>query len=179
MQPATNLEHELELTKLVTVLAAFYPSIEVKDATIKAYVLRLQDLPLAHVATAIEQCSTESKFFPSLAEIRDKALELMHPQSMTALEAWGEVKEQMSRTGFYRSPTFSDPNITRAVECLGWKTLCSSENEPADRAHFARVYESLVQREAADRRLLPAARQLRELLEQASDQKQLIDGRRR
>jgi len=44
---------------------------------------------------------------------------------------------------------------------LGWRELCSSENQVADRAHFMKIYEAELAREIANAALLPAARALR------------------
>ena len=88
---------------------------------------------------------------------------LTAPKRRDPMEAWGEVIQAIQRFGFYRSPVFDDPLIARAVDALGWKYLCSSENVVADRAHFAKVYEQFVEREKQDARLLPQARHIRQM----------------
>jgi hypothetical protein len=162
MQSADELNLEIEITKLVGVMAACYPSTQMADASVKAYVSMLKDIPLPVLEVAIEQAANVSEFLPTVAKIRDMALALTRPARVSALEAWGLVKEQMRLRGIYRSPEFSDPLIANAVECIGWRTLCSSENEPADRAHFAKVYDSLVIRDNEDARLLPSTRKFLE-----------------
>lgn len=157
------MNNEAEIAKLVGVMAATFPSAKVTDATVESYVHLLKDLPLEVVTVAVEQCVTDSEFFPTVAKVRNVAISLTVPQRSDPMEAWGIVLKEIERTGFYRLPVFSDPLIAKAVDCLGWKYLCSSENIVADRAHFAKVYEQFVQREIQDARLLPAARHLREL----------------
>jgi hypothetical protein len=115
----------------------------------------------------------ESEFFPTIAKLRNKAIALIAPARKDPMDAWGEVIREIQRTGFYRSPRFEDPLIAKAVDCLGWQYLCSSENTVADRAHFAKVYEQFVEREAQDAKLLPAARRLREM----SQVREIGDGR--
>lgn len=62
-------------------------------------------------------------------------------------EAWSAVLKEVSRTGSYGVPKFSNPLITRAVECIGWRNICLSENPGIERAHFLKIYEQLQNRE--------------------------------
>lgn len=163
MQKENDLEVEIEVTKLVGVLAASYPQIQMSDASIKAYVAMLKDVPIDTLKTSVEQCVVESEFLPTIAKLRDRALSLVRPERKDPMEAWGVVIRTIERVGFYRSPTFDDPLIAKAVDCLGWKYLCTSENIVADRAHFAKAYQQFCEREIQDSRLLPQARELRAL----------------
>lgn len=161
-QPAVDLRDEIELTRLIGVMAAAYPNTQVADATIKVYVSMLKDISLELLRPAIQQAMAESEFMPTIARIREKALALSQPGHVSALEAWGTVKRAMSEVGFYRTPHFDDPLIAKAVDCVGWQTLCSSENQAADRAHFSKVYDSLVRRELEDARMMPEVRQIQQ-----------------
>jgi hypothetical protein len=162
MQPQAEINHEIELVKLVGIMASAYPNTQVAEATINIYVRMLKDLPLEVVTLAVQQAMAESEFLPTIARIREKAVAFSRSEHVSALEAWGIVKKAMSETGFYRSPTFEDPIIAKAVDCIGWQTLCSSENQAADRAHFSKIYDSLVRREIEDSRMLPEVRQIQE-----------------
>jgi hypothetical protein len=156
------MSEAVDIAKLVGLMAAAFPNTQVTEATTEAYVFMLQDLPLDVLTAAVQQVMAESDFLPSIAKLRQRAHELGKLDKLSALEAWGKVKEQIASRGFYRGPKFDDPVIAKAVECIGWRTLCSSDNEPADRAHFARVYDNLVRREEQDALLLPAVRQFKE-----------------
>jgi hypothetical protein len=157
------MSNEAEIAKLVGAMAATFPNTNVTDATIEVYISMLKDIPLEVLTASVEQSMAESEFFPTIARLRNKALALTAPARKDPMDAWGEVVREIQRTGFYRSPSFEDPLIAKAVDCLGWQYLCSSENIVADRAHFAKVYEQFAEREAQDARLLPAARRLREM----------------
>jgi hypothetical protein len=51
------------------------------------------------------------------------------------------------------------PPMTReVVRRLGWRQLCISENQEADRANFRMVYESLAERKTKDRAISPELR---------------------
>lgn len=151
-----------EIAELIGSMAATFPSVQMGEESIFAYVRMLQDIPLPILTVAIEQCTAENKWLPAVAEIRDKAMALTAPQAPTALEAWKVVCDQMFKEGHMGRPNFGDPIIKRAVECLGWRELCNSENQVADRAHFSKVYDQLVARQEQDAKLLPAARGLKE-----------------
>lgn len=156
------MNSKAEIAKLVGTMATAYPNTQVSDATIEVYVSMLSDVPLDLLSASVQQCMAESDFLPSVAKIREKAIHLSTPIAPEPLEAWGVVLKEITHAGFYRSPHFDDPIIAKAVECIGWQTLCSSENQSADRAHFSKVYEGLVRRAESDRRALPIARQIRE-----------------
>lgn len=153
---------EAEIAKLVGVMAVAYPSTQVSDATVEVYVSMLKDIPLDILTASIQQCMAESDFLPTIAKIRERALSLTCQVAPEPLEAWGIVLKEIQRTGFYRSPVFENSIISKAVDCIGWQTLCSSENQVADRAHFSRVYEGLLRQVENDRRMLPVARQIHE-----------------
>ena len=155
-------EIEYKVGELVTALASMFSSVQIGNSTIDAYVSMLKDVPLEILTTAINQVAVESRFFPTIAEIREKAIALQMPDLENGMTAWGEVKKAFAKYGFYRVPKFDNPITAQAVECLGWKELCSSENEEADRAHFARIYDDLVRRSVQNAKLLPAARELKE-----------------
>lgn len=161
-QSAAKLDHEIEVLKIIKIMVSAYPNTQISDATREAYVTMLRDIPLNVLEASIRQAMAESEFLPTIAKIREKALALTQPEHVSSFEAWGVVRKAMAQVGFYRYPTFEDPLIAKAVECIGWQTLCSSENEPADRAHFAKVYESLVKREIDDARITPEVRQIQQ-----------------
>ena len=62
-----------------------------------------------------------------------------------AAEAWEEVTRLIRSTGPYRAPAYSCDTVRRAVQSIGWRQLCDSDNPAADRAHFLKIYESLRQ----------------------------------
>lgn len=162
--PDSNKPNErAERLKLIIILFAGFPSANVKDETFEVYERILADIPLPVLTTAIEQTLAGARFPPTIAEIREIALKLVMPPKLEGAEAWGIVVKAMADIGFYRSPTFDDPIITKMVNIMGWQTLCSSENQVADRAHFIKNYDVLTAREISDAKLLPRAREMQQL----------------
>lgn len=161
--------------KLIGSAAMAYPSMHDKDlpALARSWYPMLADLDCGTVEIAMMQLVATSKFMPSVAEVRERALSLAHPSLPDAEAAWAEVLRQMRYTGWARTPQWSDPAIGEAVDAAwgSWPDACRSvmqETLGVDRAHFIRIYESLTKtrREAT---LLPpgsSVEQARRLLVQ-------------
>ena len=158
------MQNEAEISELVGLMSAAYPGAKVSDATVEVYVAMLKDIPLDILTASVQQCMAESEFLPTVAKVRDKALALTAPIAPAPLEAWGIVLKAIGVYGFYRTPEFADPIITKAVDCIGWRNICCTEmdNQGVDRAHFSRVYEGLLRQAENDRRMLPQARAIQE-----------------
>lgn len=172
------MNSKVEMLERIGVLIAGYPNTQVADDTISLYVRMLGDIPLDLLDATVEQCLAESKFFPSVAELREKAFALSSTAGslMAGWEAWGEVVKQIHAVGFYGQPSFKCPILAKAVEIIGWRELCTSENTVADRAHFVKIYDQLVNRAIQDAKLLPASREMMDRVLNAPDQKALSVG---
>lgn len=175
-QPELDInETKARIVEMLTAAATLFPNSEVGYSNYKAYATMLCDIPLPLLTAAIDQCAAEVKFYPSVAEIREKALALTTRTEISGMEAWAIVIEALQRYGYNRPrPPFEDPLIDQAIKFFGgWLELCNSENVVADRAHFAKIYDQLVQRKIQDARLLPSARLIKQ-----SVQKELTNGSR-
>ncbi len=135
--------------------------------TMRLYQRLLDDLPLDALEQAVLRHIATSKWFPTVAELRSAAGEIVHPSAaeQTALEAWGDVLETFV-SGEYifdvflkRLPTFRNPLTQAAVTALGgWGYLGQSDNAVADRARFVEVYNQLQARQRTEQQLPPALR---------------------
>lgn len=91
-------------------------------------------------------CLAHRELFPGtnvIANIRHYAVK---KHDKTAGEAWGDVLSEIRRTGSYGKPVF-DELTQRAVDAVGWREMCLSENIAIERAHFLKAYDALVERE--------------------------------
>lgn len=143
-------------------LAIAYPNFckeqqaETLAQTLRLYWQLLADLPIEHVKTAALRHISGSRFFPTVAELREAATVLTLAPAQTAVEAWGEVIAAMSNARYYifedhyETPEFANPITNRLVRSMGWKELCRSENAIADRARFTQAYEQLVARQRSE-----------------------------
>ena len=108
----------------------------------------LKDLSNYQFITAIKKLVlTAREIYKStniVALIRELAL--LAPKK-SAGEAWLEVLKEVSYTGSWGQPRpFSSSLIRQAVDIIGWKTICMSETIAIERAHFFKVYDTLVDR---------------------------------
>jgi hypothetical protein len=75
------------------------------------------DIPDDKFIEVIKEISLSFKFFPTVAEIRDK---LIGDPLISAEEAWAEVLEQkMDTCGIDKTPEFSSKVIANIVDSLG------------------------------------------------------------
>lgn len=151
-----------EIAQIVSVIAVAYPNWPVTEETNEIYFQLLGDIPGEELKAAVLHCLTEAgrKFAPSVGEIRGAVAELrgMAGNVPSPFRAWQEVLEQFRLTGSYGTPQFSHPLITQAVRQMGWRELCMSENQIADRARFLQCYEQILSRAAKEDMLLPEVR---------------------
>lgn len=117
----------------------------------------LSDLDETCVLEATKICCKQSRFRPSVSEIREVAYSLQHPEIKTAEEAWNAVSAWRKRygeygknTGHFRSigapPEFdSAPEYVKsAIESLGgWISFARSDTEGSiERAQFMKIYNA-------------------------------------
>ena len=157
-------------------LFSCYPNTMIQPETVAMYDRLLADIPDEVLQTVVDHAIAESKFLPSIAEIRSAAYDATHTKRLTAIEAWEVVKAQMRKVGWVGTPKFTDETTAQVVKAMGWRYLCGSENEMADRAHFAKAYDAINARQETDAKLLPEVRELRRLMESANGFHQLTDG---
>jgi len=154
-------QHILEIWNLLTLQYPEYGrgmSIEDSALALKLYARLLADIEPNLLQAAVLQHLATNKWFPKISELREMALKLLTQGELSPEEAWGEVKQAMRHFGYYRLPEFTQPMIARAIQIMGWRELCTSDNEVADRAHFFRIYGELVARRNTAAMLLPEVR---------------------
>lgn len=150
---------ERESKMLVATLLAAFP-VETRNvppeeilATAKVYANGLRDLDSAVASEAVDRLIKSAERLPTVAKIRAACVEIAHGRKRPGGDAWGEVMAAIRRYGNNRSPGvdfhFADPMVARAVSAMGWRELCLSENQVADRARFTDLYESLQDSERA------------------------------
>ena len=150
-----------EALKVIQMLGEVYPGYKLSKGGIKTYVRLLADLPPTLLEQAALDHIARSAFFPTIAELRSAAFELLesaHP-GPSAYDAWGQVQEAIRKIGHIEQPTWDDPLTDKVVGSLGWRHLCLSDNPIADRSHFVQAYQALAERHRqAQRRPLEVQR---------------------
>ena len=151
-------------TRILRQLVSAYANTQVTTETFAVYDRLLSDIPPADLQAVVDQCIAECKFLPTVAEIRERYHALTRTMgTLTAGDAWGQVKAEIRRIGSWGTPAFADPVIAKVVRNMGWLELCTSESpEGVDRAQFERAYNEQVNRGEQVQKLLPQARDLAE-----------------
>lgn len=131
---------------------------------------QLQDIPFPVAEAILAKWVATNKWSPSIADIRDSMAEI---QNGGPADDWGEAWDQ-AMTAIRRFGSYDEdgalaslhPLTRETVRRLGYKSLCWSENQVADRANFRQVYEILSKRKVeTDKIPLPVRETLKALTE--------------
>lgn len=152
-----------EVARLVAVMrAAWATRSPIGEDTVAVYCADLLDLDHGRALEAVEALRKTSEWFPTIAAIRARAVRdrvaLPAPE-----EAWGIVRRAIGRIGMYRVPEFDCDEVHDAVAAIGWKSICTDDNEAATRARFCAAMASMIARRndrEATGRYRPAERML-------------------
>jgi ribosomal protein L29 len=142
-----------ETAEFLALMALLWRGVVVDEPTVAAWARFLGDVTPEEAGTALELLAATRPFPPTIAEVRQAVARLRAPEAAQILpaEAWAQVRREIARVGVYGEPTELSPLVRRAVETLGWREICLSENPEAVRRQFLEVYE------AYRRRVLEAA----------------------
>lgn len=120
-----------------------------------AYAAGLSDLPFDAARAGITKLVKTSKWMPTIAEIRAATVTARDGRAREGAEGWQDILQAVGRYGGNRTPgvdfEFSDPITARVVRAFGWREICQSENQIADRARVIELYEQLAEHDAIDR----------------------------
>lgn len=131
------------------------------EEALKLWYRMLKDLDGKLVAAAVYKHIASSKFPPTIADIREAAAELKAGEAKDWLEGWGKVVKAIGRHGWcgereaLRELRDFDPLTADIAAQLGWRNLCESTNQSADRANFRKAYETTAQRKKELAKLPP------------------------
>lgn len=122
--------------KLVAVLCAAYPEVELREETVPTYVRFLVDLDRAAAEEAIEDLIATSLTMPTVAAIRRQVIneQLKLP---TAAEAWLSVSDSKKVEELHDL-------AKEARELLGGSWAIRTSDQPSiTRAQYLKIYEEL------------------------------------
>jgi hypothetical protein len=128
--------------------------------TIDAYADLLQDIDADTLATAAKQAAAESKFFPTVAELRERALVIrgMVNGWPDAAEVFQSAVRQASSIGYARFDDTTWPSeAIRDFVKTWWRDICytDEDNLPTIRAQFRDSYNARARRADQQARNLP------------------------
>lgn len=156
----------MNTVETIRFLFSMYPHAgKQNEQQIAGYAMLLKDIPDDELTTTVLQCIAESKFVPTVAEVRERWHSLTSDiLPGDAEEGWRSVTKAIVGHGRGSLPKFRDPIVTKTVETIGWVELCNgdTDNVVANRAHFIKIYKQFQSRKTEVERLLPGARQMLE-----------------
>jgi hypothetical protein len=141
------------------------------------WVQLLADIPGDVLRASALQHIAESVWFPTVADLREMSSRIMCPRRQGAVEAWGEVIRSFA-TYHPSTPEFSSPITATVVNQLGWRNLCMSECQAADRKNFIDSWNTIANREKQGAAMLPQVRDMILEIARAKRMEQLTDGER-
>lgn len=142
------------VVKALATLSAAYQR-ELTDPTIALYIEALSDLDDQALMGATLDVAVISKFFPTIAELRERAVFRQHPQGQPPAPemAWNEIMLAVRTKGRWERPLFSHELVQATLDLTGgYVRLCEAQtaSEGANRAQFIATYQRLLQREVLD-----------------------------
>jgi len=167
-----------EICKVLGFIAAAYPRFELKKETIDVYAELLADIDAELLATAAKQITAEVKFFPTVAEIRERVLAIQAERDPIpdAVGAWDELMREVRRVGYMAwTETHFSTDIIAECARIFWRDACmtDTDNLPTVRAQFRDAYNARVRRQADTARMLPSTLEAIKALAAQMDVKQL------
>lgn len=152
-----------DAAKLVAIVVTAYPNYDkfrdeaAVTATVNLWASMFQSDDGRIVALALNKHIATNKWPPSVAEIRELMLELMHPDLIEPDRAWLAVSDLLYTAGENNHGDLHQqlpPLAARAVEAIGYCNLyemhrsCYRGGKPGmDRVAFMQQYEPMYQRE--------------------------------
>lgn len=159
-----------EISYLISYSLVLWPNQPVVDRKEQIVAWRglLTDVNAAAAQAAVDAYAAAGNVFaPPPGVIRQHAILLTNDTGAPSPdEAWEEINTKIQTVGYqsttldychlgracqgrecdHHTVTFSHPAITAIVEAMGWRELCLSSEQMADRAHFLRMYTNAVER---------------------------------
>ena len=137
-------------TTLLEALASLqdcFPRQELRQGTIQAYGAMLADIPSETLTAAIYRVVARSRFWPSIAEIREAAAEILVPLP-TKDEFLAEVEKQRKALREGRRAEFTVQAYQDAIDAMGgWNIVMMSGNlEPFERSQLGNAYDAIRKR---------------------------------
>ncbi len=141
-----------EFSTLAMAIRTFYPKENIlpNAPAMELWFRELQDIPYQVAEAALRKWVSTNKWSPSIAELREVAATVSNGEIAEWGEGWEKVLNAIRKYGMYNiggAMASLDPMTRTAVERVGFREICMSENISVERANFRMVYENLAERE--------------------------------
>lgn len=123
-----------EFAAAMSYFMSAYPAANVSGATTNIYFEHLKDIPIAVMEKAAARIVESSRFFPSVAEIREECLKTERPEyNRSMVDAVSLIAEAVSKYGRYRAGEAmeyikdKDAVLYEIVKAIRFQNICSSD----------------------------------------------------
>lgn len=149
-------DRDAAFANLMVMLGEAYPSIRLREGTVRVYDAALRDLPIGALRSAVSRAVQESQFFPTVALIRSLAVGTADD---AALLAWSALERAAQKVGAWQSLVVEDHRAAQALlDTFGsWPAFCATVEGPAlalKRQEFLAAFRQA----GRTRAMLPATR---------------------
>ena len=167
-----------EFSKIAAAINTYYPKDRPfrNNEAIQLWYEEFKDLSYEDVANGLRRHVNTSKWCPTISELKSAIVTNVAGEKDWG-EQWNQTVKAIRRFGIYREDealAYLDPLTRQVVKRLGYKDLCRSENQMADRANFRIVYEQVANNEY-EKAALP--KELHEKIAHLGDVLRLEEGR--
>lgn len=165
-----------EIINLLALATANFPSYQERDMqpTAVLWEKALADIPYQVAEQALLKVLATSKFFPTIADIRDAIAAITQPRSLDWSEAWSLIVQAIRKYGHYREKDGLEslpPDVRDMAKRFTWRELCLNEQPDILRAQFRMAWETQSKR-IREMNALPT--QLREMIESTANSMKLL-----
>lgn len=139
----------MDRLKLINLLSASFARDNIKTPTIIVYVKMLADVPDELLEYSVNECIQTCKFFPTIAEIREKANNYANKNSKSPIKEWADVEKEirnaLKHNGQYTPPTWSTPLVENLMKNR-WQSFLEmlTSDEGVMFAQTRMAYEGMV-----------------------------------
>lgn len=140
-----------ETGTLFKAIASLYPNnprfANAEADTIEVWHSMLQDLDYHTALSALRNHTLHSQFAPSIYELRSEYMRLVGASPDNADLAWQHVVEAIGKHGYSGMAKALDLLTDQeryAVNSVGWRDLCYSEDQRDIKIRFAKAYTEAV-----------------------------------
>ncbi len=134
-----------DIAKILAILRIAYPNHPIHDAheVVAVYHEFLRDLDRDRLALAARRHIATSRFWPTIAELRELATE---PRNLPPFrEVWRQIMAATHRYGRDRRPKLESRIAQKVLDAIGWIRICDSPASalPALEASGRKTYEAI------------------------------------
>lgn len=148
-----------EFQTFAMALRTYFPKEKIlpNQQAVELWYRQLYDIDYRIAEIVLNKWVSNNKWSPSIADIREQAVEVTNGRDKDWGEAWEDVMKNIRKFGYYRAEeavaAFTDDLTRETVRRLGYTNLCLSSDITIDRANFRMIYENLAQRQKSDRQI--------------------------